>query len=132
MYQTPLPIWNEIAKTQELATPQWRRLLNLDPEAMPSAIKDLETRLEQKGADPRSIRAYLLTAPLLAENEAISRYVEASGNPGLRASLPELTSINEALVLASHEFRLSPSQQSMLRKLLLADYETATSGAPSA
>lgn len=132
MYQTPLPIWNEIAQTQQLVSPRWRRMMSLAPEAMASAIKDLEAQLEQKGADPRSIRAYLLTAPLLAENEAISRYVEEKGNPGLRASLPELTSINEALLLASHEYRLSPSQQARLRKLLLADYETETSAGPSA
>ena len=118
MYQTPQPIWNEIASQEQLKTPLWRRMFKLPTAQLSGAMEDLESRLEQKGADPRVIRAYLLVAPLLDENLAISRYIEATDRTDLRSSLPEICSENEAMILASQEYRLKPSQQTMLRRLL--------------
>lgn len=116
MYQAPTPIWNEIARTQRLATKRWPPLFKATD--LPTALAPLEAELEAKGADARTIRAYLLVAPLLEENVAISSYLERRGRPDLRSSLPELVTINEALTLASAEFRLKPSQQAKLRELL--------------
>ena len=132
MHATPTPIWNEIAKTQQLSTALWRRLFKLKADPLAAALESLETELEAQGADVRTIRGYLLVAPLLQENLAISSWVERTGRTDLRSSLPELTSINEALILASQEYRLSPSQQTKLRQLLMGDYPTARSEPPSA
>jgi hypothetical protein len=74
--------------------------------------------LEQMGADNRVILAYRLVAPLLIENEAISAYLEESQQPTLRASLPEINSVNEAVMLASMEYEMTPSQQRKLTQLL--------------
>lgn len=117
MYQAPTPIWNEIAATQQLRMPLWRRLFQ--SKDLPTALEPLEAKLEKAGADARVTRAYLLTAPLLDENVAVSRYIEQTGQDSLRSSLPELTTVNEATILASKEFSLSTSQQNKLRKLLL-------------
>ena len=130
MYQAPQPIWNEIAKTQELRTPLWRSLFAAKD--LPAAIEPLEAQLEQRGADTRVTRAYLLVAPLLAENLAISRYIEQTGRASLRSSMPEIETVNEATILASQEFNLKPSQQAKLQQLLQADLTTPPSAPASA
>jgi hypothetical protein len=120
MHQTPTPIWNEIAATQKLLHQPWKRLFGLTHEALGQALTQIASDLEAKGCDSRTIRAYLLVAPLLAENEAISSYVEATERPDLRSSMPELVSLKEALTLAVQEYRLMPSQLKKLKTLLLA------------
>jgi hypothetical protein len=132
VYQTPQPIWNEIAATQELRTPLWRAMFRLSPEELSGSMESLEANLESKGADVRVTRAYLLVAPLLAENLAISRYIEASGRDSLRSSMPEIETVNEATILASQEFSLKPSQQAKLQELLRADLTTPPSAPASA
>jgi hypothetical protein len=89
---------------------------------LPTALEPLETRLEQMGIDSRVTRAFLLVKPLLDENLAISRFVEQTGRIDLRSSLPEVQTVNEAIILASREFNLMPSQQVKLRGLLLTDW----------
>ena len=93
-------------------------LFLMEPEAMMAALATEEDRLTKAGADPTTVRAYVLTAPLLLENEAISRYLQQSNQHFLRNSLPELTTVNEAISLAIAEFRLKVSQTRMLRTLL--------------
>ena len=116
MHQCPHPIWQEIARTQKISRPLWRRLMESDnPQPM---LDQVESDLEKAGANARMIRAFLLVAPLLDESEAISRYVEATGRTDLRNSLPEINSLNEAVILAAQEYRLIPSQTMQLKKLL--------------
>jgi hypothetical protein len=129
MYQTPQPLWNEIAKTQELKTPLWREMFKAtNPQ---EALQPLEDQLQARGADARVIRAFLLVDPLLKENLAISRFIEATGRDSLRSGLPEILTVNEATTLASQEFRLKPSQQKMLQTLLKAEWTMPPSAAPS-
>ena len=63
--------------------------------------------------------SYQDVKPLLLENEAISRFTQAQ--PMYREALPEVTSIAEALILASMERPLSQTQQKLLKMLLAAD-----------
>jgi hypothetical protein len=70
-------------------------------------------------------RAFLLTAPLLMENAAISRWIQESGRRDLREALPELTSIREAVDMATADLRLSPMEQQQLRTVLKRQYPTA-------
>lgn len=131
MYQTPTPIWNQIAESQELATPLWEELFAAKD--LPTALAPLEAKLEALGADARVTRAYLLAAPLLYENLAISRFVQETGRTDLRSSMPELTTVGEATILASTEFSLTSSQQKTLRRLLSMErltQESASSSAP--
>ena len=117
MYQAPTPVWNEIAASQPLSQP-WASLFRLNLEDLTKELGKLEKTLEQKGVDATVIRAYLLTAPLLVENEAVSSYIEEMGRLDLRSSMPELCSVNEAVILATMDYRLTPSQQARLTKLL--------------
>ena len=117
MYQAPTSVWNEIAASQPLSQP-WANLFRMDLEQLTRALGKIEKDLESKGVDARTIRAYLLTAPLLVENEAVSSFIQDMNRPELRASMPEICSVNEAMMLASAEYRLSQSQQARLSKLL--------------
>ncbi len=119
MHQVPTDVWNEIARSQPLSEP-WATLFRMSPEEMPAGIeKMMDAPAEKAGADNRTVLAYRLTAPLLVENEAISAYLEETQQSSLRMSLPELTSVSEALILASTEYRLTQSQQAKLRSLLV-------------
>lgn len=130
MYETPTPVWNEIAATQEMSSERWERLFQA--EDLVKALRPLENELEALGADARTTRAYLLVAPLLFENLAISRYVEETGRQSLRSSMPELLTVSEATTLASKEFSLTPGQQDRLRGLLLRGPALQKSAPPSA
>ena len=120
MYQAPTPVWNEIAASQPLSQP-WATLFRMDDDQMPQGItKYLDSPAEAMGADNQTVLAYRLTAPLLMETEAISAYIVETQNEMLRSSLPELNSVNEAVELATMEYRLNQSQQEKLRQLLKA------------
>ena len=94
MHQTPTAVWNEIAASQPLSQP-WATLFRMDEEQMPQGIiQYLDNPAEAMGADNSTVLAYRLTAPLLIESEAISDYIVETQNEMLRASLPELNSVN--------------------------------------
>lgn len=124
VYQTPVPIWNEIVESQQLLHREMERLFSMDQEELFKALEDEDKKLEARGLDSTTIVAYHLTAPLLLENEAISRYIQQTNQQFLRASLPELTTVNEAIYLATQEYRLTPSQTKKLRTLLEAALRT--------
>lgn len=128
MYQVPTAIWNEIAQSQPIKHQPWARLFQLPSDKLLPELAKIEQKLELDGADARVVRAYLLTAPLLTETVAISRYLEASGSISLRSSLPELTTIREAVDLATQEFRLSRPQQVKLLDLLTKAHQSSASG----
>lgn len=118
MHQVPTSVWNEIAATQHLTHPVWRRLLPLEGMRFLEALDELEKRVDEVARDARVTRAYCLTAPLLQETRAISRFVEASGAPSLRGALPELTTIHEAVDLATREYSLTRLQRRSLASML--------------
>jgi hypothetical protein len=132
MYQAPATVWNAIAASQPL-TPAWAPLFRASPARMGHLLSILQTNLEKHLAvtDAKVIRSFLLVAPLLSESEAISAYLEEADRPDLRAALPELNSINEAVILASNEFRLSQSQQEQLSQALRVVLERPESVLPS-
>ena len=120
MYQVPMQVWNEIAKGQALSQP-WATLFRMTPDQLPQGLEKLvDAPIEAQGADNKTVLAYRLVAPLLIENEAISAYVLEDNRPDLRAVMPELISVSEAVILASLEYRLMPSQQTKLTQLLRA------------
>ena len=124
MQQVPMSVWNAIAASQPLSQP-WATLFRATPETLPAQLEKLVDKpLMAKGADNRVLLAYRLTAPLLVENEAISAYLIESDRQELRNSMPELTSVSEAVMLASMEYRLLPSQQAKLQQLLSEAMQT--------
>jgi hypothetical protein len=118
--------WNEIAQSQALSQP-WATLFRMTPEELPAGLDKLvDQPIEAQGADNRTVLAYRLVAPLLLENVAISDYLGMTNQLSLRASMPELTSVNEAVILASKEYRLTASQQAKLTQLLQQAYTRPT------
>lgn len=111
-------IWNEIAKTQKLKTSWARKTFNLDQEEMIENHSKECKILRNRDFDPDVILSFLEVKPLLLENVAISNYVMMKGDPDLRQALPEVCTVNEAVVLGTMENRLNPSQQEQLKELL--------------
>lgn len=118
MHSVAASLWNQVAASQPLQHPVWERRFLASPEEQEAEMDRLEETLRKAGFSPVVIRAFLLTAPLLAENVAISRFVQQSNNPSLRISLPEIVSPTEAIRLAAEEFRMTKPEQSQLRTAL--------------
>lgn len=120
MFQVPMRVWNEIAESQPLSQP-WAELFRLDPEQLQDGLTRLvDGPAERAGLDNRTTLALRLVAPLLMESEAISAYLQETEQLDLRGPLPEVTSLNEALILASTEYGLTRPQQRLLKRQLLA------------
>lgn len=115
------PIWNQIAR-QRLQTPWARKAFKLDADGMVELMNQEYAKLTAEvGGTVAS--AYLDVKPLLLENQAISRFTQAQ--PMYRAALPEITSIQEAILIASQDHLLTTLQQKKLQKLLEADLNSA-------
>jgi hypothetical protein len=118
MYSVAAPIWNQIAKTQELQTKWAKKMFQLDDETMTEALNQQGDQLTAQGVSDPVALALLTVGPLLWENVAISQYLVSSNRMDLRTALPEVCSINEAVILASMDRPLTPFQQKQLAKLL--------------
>ena len=114
----------------EPLAPFWRKVME-QPE-QEKACSMVDALAERHTRDPKVILAHRLVAPLLMEREAISSFVEETHQGALRASLPEVTSMGEAIFLASSEYRLTPSQQRLLREVLSASMRATKPEQPSA
>jgi len=111
-------VWNQIAETQKLKTAWAKKAFALNSEEMQQA-EDKEYKALARAVGHDVAASYQDVKPLLLENEAISRFTQAQ--PMYREALPEVTSIAEALTLASMERPLSQTQQKLLKMLLAAD-----------
>lgn len=103
---------------QTLRHPEMAKLFAAKGGDFLSQVDAMERKIDRQANDPRVTRAYMLVAPLLFETVAISQFVDQQPTPSLRAGLPELTTISEAVDLAMQEFRLSQPQQASLTGLL--------------
>lgn len=117
MYQVPMTVWNELAASQPVS-PKWGALFRLKQTELPAALDPVYAHMDSLKADSRVQRAFVLVAPLLVENESISAYLTERNLTSLRAAMPEVTSIPEAIALASSEFPMTKGQQATLGELL--------------
>lgn len=118
MYQLPAQVWNLIAQQPEMQNPSMKALMSMNQEQMDSALQQQADALTQNGVPDSVINAYQTMGPLLAENQAISSYIEKTGNSDLRKACPEVISAPEALAVAKQDYRLSePEQQQLLQML---------------
>lgn len=114
MHRIATPIWNQIAPLAE--HPTWKHLFGLEAEAQADAQAAIAQDLRAKGTDPMVLLSYLELAPLLQERKAIREFV--TSNPRWATALPEVLTTNEAILLATTDYRLKVSQTRALRKLL--------------
>lgn len=109
-------IWNEIADQGNLKTSWAQKAFRMDEDEL-IELEDREyEELESRDVDPEVIRAFLDVRHLLTERAAIASYVKK--HPELRGGLPEVNSVNEAVLLMTGDWPLSPSQTSRLKELL--------------
>lgn len=114
------PIWNEIAACGLRTTWARERFTLEDGELILQAYEKEARKLEKQGIPNQVITAYLDLKPLLLERAAIAKYKETSSGWADNA-LPEVNSVNEAVILASQDRPLNRSQQQQLTKLLQQD-----------
>lgn len=118
MHQAAAKFWNEIARTQTLKTEWAQQMFPLPQEQLDQALEREEQRLTRETNDPQVASAYLKIMPLLWENEAISKFLNA--NPSMTVAMPTLQSLSEALMVARKDFRLTNGQMAKLKTLLNA------------
>lgn len=118
MLSVSTAIWNEIAKTQKLNTAWARKAFSLGRQEMIDFHSKACKKLSAKNFNPDVILSFLEVMPLLLENVAISRHIEMKQDLNLRQALPEVCTINEAVILATMEYRLNQLQQKQLSNLL--------------
>jgi len=118
MRQVAQSIWNEIAKRPEMQYSEMKALFSLSPEEIDAALDAQADEMESAGEPDSVILAYQLVAPLLFEREAIQAFVLSTESFGLRAALPEILSVDEAVRIATMEYRLTDHEMVRLQNLL--------------
>ena len=118
MYQVPASVLNQILESQPLKTTWAETLFAMNQDELNEAMEEQTKALEASGvADPVAL-AYLKIAPVLAEQEAITAFIEQTGSMALRASLPDVTTPDEATMVMTEEHRLTPEQAEQLHDML--------------
>lgn len=116
MHQAPARIWNEIAETQTLATAWAEQMFPLDPEELEVALDREEARMAKVLGSRALAASYLVVMPLLWEREAIRMYKATKGVP--IGSLPAVETVDEAVYVATQDYRMTQAQQQKLAKAL--------------
>ena len=110
MHPIPPTLWNAIAKGQPLSQP-WSIVFNMAPEQLQQALEELvNLPLRATGADEPTLQAYRTVAPLLVEHAAISTYVAQQHDSSLRAALPEITCVGDAVMFAEKQSAYAESK----------------------
>lgn len=118
MFQVSAPVWNQIAETQQMRFPAMKTLFSMDQEGITEAMNSQASALSKSGVPDSVINAYQLMGPLLAESQAISRYINQMGSLSLRDAMPEILSAAEAVAIARQEVPLSNSEEEQLLTML--------------
>lgn len=118
MYQVAAPILNRIARSVPMRTTWGKALFSRDQEKLVADLEAQGAALERAGVAPRVALAYQEIGPILAEHQAISRFIAMTEDSSLRSTLPEVTTVAEAVNLATAEFDLSPDEADGLAALL--------------
>jgi hypothetical protein len=114
----PAKILNEIASSQELKTDWARRLFQMNDQDKMIDQAQQYLALTRRGISHRVVANYQDLAPLMAENEAISRYVLEKNDPELRMLLPEICSPTEAMRIADNLRPMSEPERLQLATML--------------
>jgi len=116
--QIPAHLLNDIASSQKLKTEGARRLFKMTDEQKKADQAAQYLALTRRGIPHRVAANYQELAPLMAENEAISRYVLEKNDPQLRMLLPEICSPAEAIRIADNLRPMTPPERLQLSRML--------------
>lgn len=120
MFNLPTPMRKAIAALPEIEEPQIKALLELEPEPLQAALDKMARQLKARGNSPLVVAAYQALAPLLRENKAVKAYQAKTGSSEAARALVDLNSAEEAVALATQEYRLDSKEQAQLLKLMQA------------
>lgn len=116
MYQVDAAIWNRIADEEVLESDWAQQMFPLPSEELDRALEKESARLRKAGHSSGVVVSYLTMLPLLLEREAIARF--KSRNQGLEAALPNVESVEEAVLVAAKDRVLNANQKAELSRLL--------------
>ena len=97
----------QIASILKMPEPQLQKFLS-------KQVSDLR----KKQVSNRVALAYQSIAPLMLENKAILAFLEIPENSSLSPALPDIKTVDEAMLLAQKEYQLIPREISRLKPLL--------------
>ncbi len=118
MTEVPQTVWNQMAKTVPLQSDWAKEMFPATPEQVEKYLDDQSRKMSNACFLSRVISSYQTVVPLLLESEAISLFIEQTGNYGLRQALPEVNSAQEAVSLMMRDRMLDEEEIDQLYNLL--------------
>jgi hypothetical protein len=118
MYMFDHEIANRIAATQEMATEEMKLWFEASDVQVKDMEKEKQVEILRETGDDIVAAAVVAFLPLLAENKAISRYINYTGDYDLRVQIPEIITAEEAGLFAEMEFSLNPEQTSAVTRII--------------
>ena len=106
MYQIPTSIRNDIVEKVKLLNPSMEKLFSMEEEEFQEAMTEQADLLEERGLSIQVVILYQKIAPLLKESTALSLYIDKTQRFDLRTAMPEILSVDEAIVFARGENHL--------------------------
>lgn len=120
MHQLPAEVWNKIAASQPLQLQASEQLMSMSQPELDAALESQAEALRANGTPEQVISAYQALMMPVAEQEAISEYINKTGSLELRQALPDVANAEEALQLAASEYPLAPQDMKILYPMLQA------------
>ena len=117
MHKLPATTWNRIHQQNNLKSAWAKVMFALDEQSLNQALDKQAEKLIENYQN-KAILAYQTVLPLLVEQQALTEFIETTGEPELRKALPEVLNQSEAVQLMTQEYNLSKEQQKQLRQLL--------------
>lgn len=118
MHLPPASLLNKVAEKVSLKSKPMDLLFRMKQAELDRFLERQAKALTASGHDPIVAQAYQMLYPLLAENEAISKFVEMTGDSSLRGVFPEIVSKRELVRIADRELMLTHKQKEALYSLL--------------
>ena len=102
MYTIDQEIANKIARTTPMKYREMEELFRMDEEAADQYEMELRKEVESQ-ADGQVARAVVAYLPLYLESQAITSYINRTGNQMLRRMMPEILTAEEAAMMAQKD-----------------------------
>jgi hypothetical protein len=110
MYIISQEIANEIARSQTMQNPLMKEWFMMTESNVEKEEAKLHDRIVKETSDSSVARAVVAYLPLFIEYEAISEYINHTGQHSLRRLLPEILSAREAALWAQRDYMMDDQQ----------------------
>jgi len=116
--------WNAISKMSNVKYYIFYRIFSLNDDVFIKFIDRAYELLIENGYSHKAASSFIDVSPLLFENKAISKSLHNFEHKyfELRNTLPEILSVNEAMILMTQEKMLNDLQKDELFKMLQDDW----------